>query len=105
MLDQTNQAPNLNDPLVDQRDYEPFEDTFEDFLCDPLALIDEVFKNPVDVALVPVGSPSKVLEKVFDNPLFKGKSIVIEEVGETRLPSPPKQTSKRNAKIRRDERQ
>ncbi|KAA0053481.1 protein MNN4-like [Cucumis melo var. makuwa] len=86
--------PNLNDSPVDQGD-DAFQDMFEDSLYDPLTLIHKVFKDPVDVALSPVGSLNKeVLEKAVDDPLLKGKQISSKEVGEARPLSLPKQTSK-----------
>ncbi|TYJ95705.1 hypothetical protein E5676_scaffold282G00030 [Cucumis melo var. makuwa] len=54
--------------VENRRDGKPFQDTFEDSLCISFALIDEVFKDPVDTALIFVGLRSKILEKVVDIP-------------------------------------
>lgn len=91
MLDQTNQTANLND-APSNRGNEKFQNHFEDSLCDPLALLDDVFKDPVDMALVSVGSPrSKALEEAVDVPLLMGKSITFEKADESHLPLSCKQ--------------
>lgn len=41
-----------------------------------------------------VVSPKEILEKVVDDPLQEGKQTTPKKVGETSLPSPPKQTPK-----------
>lgn len=46
------------------------QDHFKDSLCNPLALINDVFKDLVDAILVHVGSPRKqVLDKAVDDAL------------------------------------
>ncbi|KAA0045299.1 hypothetical protein E6C27_scaffold316G00610 [Cucumis melo var. makuwa] len=83
---------NLEDPLADQRD-ESTQDQFEDFICDPLAFIDDAFKGSEDATLSPVGSPKrKPLKKAVDNPLQKRIETTSKIDGKTSLSSPSKQT-------------
>lgn len=58
MHDETPQTANLNDPLTNQGD-ELLQDNFKDSLYNPLALLDNVFNDPVDTTLVHVRSPKK----------------------------------------------
>ncbi|TYK25887.1 hypothetical protein E5676_scaffold436G001130 [Cucumis melo var. makuwa] len=86
--------PNLKDPLTDQGDY-PFPDLLEYSLCDPLAFIDDAFKESEDVAQTPVASSNKeTLENVIDDLLLKRKQIASEDAGKTFQHSSPKQTPK-----------
>lgn len=87
MHDETPQTANLNDPLTDQGD-ELLQDNFKDSLYNPLALLENVFKDLVDIASVHVGLPrTEVLEKTIDDPFLKEKTIASKEASDV-TPTP-----------------